>query len=173
MPSQENVGSFLILGSNIGDRSSYLKRALEILSATSGVEMRLSSGIYETEAVEIKDQPDFLNSAVSISTCLTPSGLLRMIKGIEASLGRVDRGRWREREIDIDIVFFGDVVQNSGDLTIPHPKAHLRRFVLEPLNEIAATFVHPVLKKTVSELLSCCPDLSAVIRVADSIVTAV
>lgn len=170
MPSQEKVGSFLILGSNLGDRYYYLKSALENLTEETGLELQSTSGIYETEPVEIKDQPDFLNLAVGISTSLDPSTLLHLIKDIEVSIGRMDRGRWHAREIDIDIIFYDGVVQDSNELTIPHPKTHLRRFVLEPLNEIAAEFVHPVFNKTIGELLSRCPDLSAVRRVADSLV---
>ncbi len=154
--------SYLSLGSNLGDRMGYLNRAIEAVSALPGVEVTSLSGVYETDPVGVVDQPRYLNMAAEVVTDLAPEKLLSALKGIEESMGRVHRSRWREREIDIDIIFYGGEVVRSDNLVIPHERAHLRRFVLQPLSEIAPAMRHPVLHKTVAELLAGCGDHSAV-----------
>lgn len=140
----------------------YLRRSVDSISALSGVEVRSKSAVYETEPVGIIDQPPFLNLAIGVVTNLPPGEFLNSLKRIEKTIGRVERPRWREREIDIDIIFYGNATMKSDSLTIPHQRAHLRRFVLEPLSEIAPAFEHPVLHKTVKELLFECGDNSGV-----------
>jgi 2-amino-4-hydroxy-6-hydroxymethyldihydropteridine diphosphokinase len=156
-----------MFGSNLGDRYAFLRRAFDLMSQLTDVKLSAVSGIYETEPVEVADQPSFLNVAASISTSLTPFGLLRKLKEIESRVGRIDRGRWREREIDIDIIFYGDEEFETKELTIPHPKAHLRKFVLQALSEIAPDHIHPVFHKTVSQLLLECGDGSSFTRIEE------
>lgn len=165
--SMEDVECFLVFGSNLGDRGAFLRQAFDLMLQSNDMKLSTVSGVYETEPVEVSDQPSFLNVAASISTSLTPIGLLAKLKEIESRVGRIDRGRWREREIDIDIVFYGDEQLETKELTIPHPKAHLRRFVLQALNEIAPDYMHPVFHKTVKQLLSECGDRSSVTRVEE------
>ena len=165
----ESVEAFLSLGSNLGDREGFLKRAIGFVSRLPGTMVEKVSGIYETEPVEVVDQPLFLNVAACILTSSKPVDLLRSLKEIEKTTGRVPRERWHEREIDIDIIFYGEEAMDTGELTVPHPKAHLRRFVLEPLNEIAPAYLHPVFHKTVGQLLKECADISAVNRLSDRI----
>lgn len=157
--------SLLMLGSNLGDRYTFLKKGFEMLSRSEGVKISDASGIYETEPVGVTDQPSFLNAAVRVSTVLAPLDLLRKLRDIETDVGRKPRGRWREREIDADIIFYDQEVLETNDLTIPHPKAHLRRFVLQPISEITPNYLHPIFLKTVSQLLRECKDASAVVRI--------
>ena len=152
---------FLGLGSNLGDRGANVQQALTDLERW-GVKVILSSSLYETEPVGNIDQPRFLNMTVKASTDRSPEDLLTVVLSIERSLGRVRRGKWGPRTIDVDILFYGDRVVGESGLVIPHPRLHERRFVLEPMNEIAPDFVHPVLKKSIKELLNACPDKSIV-----------
>ncbi|MCL5020458.1 MAG: 2-amino-4-hydroxy-6-hydroxymethyldihydropteridine diphosphokinase [Bacteroidetes bacterium] len=156
--------SYLSLGSNLGDRLGYLNRSIDLISGLKGVTIRGTSAVYETEPVGVIDQPPFLNLALGVMTASEPAEFLAALKEIERKIGRVHRDRWREREIDIDIIFYADRSLTSDDLTIPHGRAHLRRFVLQPLSDIAPNFEHPVLHKTVAQLLSVCPDNSGVRR---------
>jgi 2-amino-4-hydroxy-6-hydroxymethyldihydropteridine diphosphokinase len=138
--------------------------AVSMLSAFARVAS--VSSAYETEPVGPKDQPDFINCAACIETDLPPEKLLAELQSIEDSLGRIRRGRWRERSIDLDIVFYDGLVMNTDALTIPHPRAHLRRFVLEPLAEINPGLIHPVLGATVSELLHSLENGEKVVKTA-------
>jgi len=143
--------AYLGLGSNLGDRKQNLVRALDLLSQHVVIE-QLSS-VYETEPVGYKEQPLFLNTVCRISTELNPEKLLRLAKKIESELGRTPAFPNAPRRIDIDILFYGDEVLNTRDLTIPHPRLVERAFVLVPLAEIAPDLVHPGNKKTVKKLL--------------------
>lgn len=154
--------SYLSLGSNLGDRLGYLVRCIDYISGVPGVTVTATSGIYETDPVGIPNQNLFLNLALGVTTVLEPADLLESMKEIERKVGRVHRERWREREIDIDIVFYAGTSISTESLTIPHERAHLRRFVLQPLSDIAPYFEHPVLHKTVVQLLAECPDNSGV-----------
>ncbi|MBO9614451.1 MAG: 2-amino-4-hydroxy-6-hydroxymethyldihydropteridine diphosphokinase [Dyadobacter sp.] len=155
---------FLLLGSNLGDRGQVLASAREAIAAQAGSIIR-QSAIYETEPWGNTDQPVFLNQVLEISTSLLPEDLLRIILNIEHDLGRVRYERWGARVIDIDILYFGQTVMDSARLTLPHPRIQDRRFVLAPLAEIAAGFVHPLLQKTSAQLLEQCPDTSAVSKI--------
>ena len=149
--------TYLLLGGNLGDRLSYLAQAREGLARQVGSILR-SSGIYETAAWGKTDQPAFLNQVLEVQTELQPAQLLQKINNLEQELGRVRLEHWGARVIDIDILFYEDMVLQSQRLTIPHPQLHLRRFTLLPLAELAPNLQHPVLGKTVTELLAVCPD---------------
>jgi GTP cyclohydrolase-4 len=143
--------AYLGLGSNLGDRQNNLIQALQQLKSQAKVEK--VSSFYETEPVGFLDQPFFINAVCLISTDLDPRQLFSFIKRIERRMGRQPAFRNAPRPIDIDILFYDDLILDSPELTIPHPALHQRAFVLVPLSEIAPNLVHPVLKKTVVELL--------------------
>jgi 2-amino-4-hydroxy-6-hydroxymethyldihydropteridine diphosphokinase len=146
------VTAYLSLGSNLGDRASNLRDAIAHLG-TIGAVTAISS-LYETEPVEVVDQSWFLNCVVAIETELAPEELLRSLLAIERSMGRQRLSQKGPRKIDIDIVLYGDEVIGRKELKIPHPAMHHRRFVLEPLAEIASEACHPLLHKTAREMLA-------------------
>lgn len=129
--------TYLELGTNLGDREDYLARALVLLEATEGIRPGQMSRVYCSKAWGVVDQPDFLNVCVQIYTDLTPQDLLTVCKRIERALGRQVRQRWGPREIDIDILMMDGIDMDTPELTIPHWRLSQRRFVLEPLAEIA------------------------------------
>ncbi len=147
---------YLLLGSNEGDRQSWLQRAIDQLSAIGSIVLR--SHVYETAAWGLEEQPAFLNMALSLHTQLSAHALLSATRNIEQNLGRQRTLKWGQRTLDIDILFYNDEVIDTPDLTIPHPFIQERRFALAPLNELAPTLVHPIFKKTIAELLSICND---------------
>ena len=150
-------GIFLLLGSNLGERRESLANARKVLSLEIGPIIK-SSAIHESSAWGLKEQPDFLNQVVQIETEIDPHTLLRKIQGIEIELGRVRYEKWGPRKIDIDILYYHDLVMATEDLILPHPGIPERRFTLEPLKEIAPDFIHPLLLKTNSELLDASKD---------------
>jgi 2-amino-4-hydroxy-6-hydroxymethyldihydropteridine diphosphokinase len=157
----ELTTAYLSIGSNLGNRQENLDRALKLISER----MRVGkiSSIYDTEPVGNVNQPRFLNLACEVFTRLTPEGLLALIKGFEQKMGRYGRSG-EPRIIDIDIVLFGDVVLDTPDLVIPHPRMHERSFVLIPLTEIAPDVVHPVLKKKIKELNKAAKEVQGVMK---------
>ncbi len=142
---------YLSLGSNIGDRESYLRKAIAQLQTTGRI-VSVSS-FYETEPVEVTNQAWFLNCAMALETAEKPEQLMASILDIEQQMGRQRLQNKGPRVIDIDILLFGDMVLDSAQLKIPHPAMDQRRFVLEPLAEIAPEVRHPVRRKTIRELL--------------------
>ena len=154
---------FISMGSNIGDRVENCRKALEEISAWARI-VNVSS-VYETEPVGRGDQEDFINCAAEIETPLSPHELLARFKSTENKLGRVSGERWGPRVIDIDIIFYGNLIIDSEELQIPHLSAHVRRFVLEPLCEIEPGFIHPGCGITVSELLQNLEDEKIVTKV--------
>jgi len=154
---------YLSLGSNVGDREAQLRDAENRL-AQLGRLIAVSS-FYETEPVEFTQQPWFLNCAVAIETSSTPEDLMASILRIEKEMGRQRLENKGPRSIDIDFLLFADVIVQSSELTIPHPAMHRRRFVLEPLAEIAPQALHPLFKKTIRELLNALPDGQTVRRI--------
>jgi len=142
----------IALGSNLGDREMNLKTAIVKMKGRCMYIEKLSSFV-ETEPYGYTDQPKFLNAVCLVETDLSPRTLLNTLLEIEREMGRVRTVKWGPRVIDLDIVFYEDLIVNEEGLIIPHPDAHNRLFVLEPLSEIAPDLVHPVLKKTVQELL--------------------
>ncbi len=156
------VTAYLSLGSNLGDRQSTLREAIRRLSDLGTV--KKVSSFYETEPVEFTAQPWFVNCAVELKTDLSARDLLNGMLGIEHSMGRERTQPKGPRLIDLDILLHGESVIHEHGLTIPHPAMHERRFVLEPLAEIAPEAVHPSLKATISELLEALPRNSAGVR---------
>jgi 2-amino-4-hydroxy-6-hydroxymethyldihydropteridine diphosphokinase len=152
--------AYLSLGSNLGDREHSLREAISRLE-TVGRVVSVSS-LYETEPVEFADQEWFLNCVVALETTMTPEQLMGALLNIEQSMGRQRVQKKGPRTIDLDILLYGDAALDSPDLTIPHPAMHQRRFVLEPLAEIAPDARHPALKKTARELLTGLPPGQAV-----------
>ena len=147
MTTRERV--FLGVGSNVGRRGDRLRRAARAIAALPGTRVRRASSIYETSPVGPR-QADYLNAVLEIATNLPPGELLRALKSLERALGRRPRGRWRPREIDIDILFYGCRRVRAPGLTVPHPRWGERRFVLDPLAEIAPRFRDPATGRTVT-----------------------
>lgn len=141
------------LASSFGDREANLNEALRRLASLG--EIKAVSTFHDTEPVDFLDQPRFLNAAALLETTLDPEALMRGLLAIEREMGREREGLPAKgpRIIDLDLLLYDNTVHSTADLTVPHPAMHERRFVLEPLNEIAPNMVHPVLKLTVSELL--------------------
>ena len=141
----------LLLGSNLGDRQSFLERAIAQIEADIAPLVK-ASAVYETQSWGKTDAPDYLNQVVLLRTDLKPRPVLEKILDIEGKLGRKREGRWGSRTIDIDILFYGGEIVDEPGLHIPHPELHKRLFTLEPLNEIAPDLMHPVLNKKISQL---------------------
>lgn len=146
--------AFLSLGSNKGDRLSVIQQAVNFLSADNSIEIAAASSFYETEPWGKKNQNWFVNAVIAVRTELSPVELLRVCQDIEARLGRKRESEehWGERPIDIDILFYDNLILSNEILTIPHKFVHKRAFALVPMLEIKANYVHPVLNKTISEL---------------------
>lgn len=142
------INVLLLLGSNLGDRQLFLKKAIDLIEHDIA-HISKASSIYETQSWGKTDAPDYLNQVILLETSLSARAVLQRILGIEQLLGRRREEKWGSRTIDIDILFYGDSVINEPGLHIPHPELHNRRFTLEPLAEIAPDFKHPVLNKSI------------------------
>ncbi len=148
---------YLSIGTNKGNRYSFIKEALRLIRKDIG-KVILMSKIYETKSWGFQSD-DFLNICIMIKSELLPIELLNKLKNIEDRIGRIRNStKILAREIDIDILFYSDKVVDYKDLIIPHPRLHLRNFVLYPLNDIASDFIHPILLKPINELLEECED---------------
>jgi 2-amino-4-hydroxy-6-hydroxymethyldihydropteridine diphosphokinase len=154
---------FLSLGSNMGNRLKNLEQAVAVVNGMAAAPFSIkSSNVYETAPWGKTEQPAFLNAVISFETVLPPAQLLEKLLSGEKMMGRVRDEKWGPRMIDLDILYYNDQVVELDQLRIPHPEIASRRFVLQPLCDLAPDFVHPVLKRTNRELLESCPDLLAV-----------
>jgi len=147
-PSLALVG----LGSNLGDRQGLIQAAMQSLAGIEGIEIVRVSPLVETDPEDVCDQPDFLNGAASLRTSLSAGDLLTAMLDVEAALGRVRTVRQGPRTVDLDLLFYDQKVMVTRKLVLPHPRLHMRSFVLDPLSRIAPGFRHPILGRTVKEL---------------------
>lgn len=157
--------SFVLLGSNMGDRIAILNNAIDIIECRCGRIVKKSS-LYESEPWGFDAEQNFLNQAICVETELSAHDLLKELLNIEKELGRKryeNKKGYESRPIDLDVIYYGDMINDDEDLILPHPRLHLRKFVLMPLCEIAADFIHPVFNKTNLELMEVCNDTSEVV----------
>jgi len=145
--------TYISLGSNLGNREKNIQSAIKLISCTPSITIVNLSPIYETEPVGFKEQNWFLNAVIELETTLLPQKLLVVLKEIEAKLGKKIERKWGPRTIDLDILLYDDIILDLPDLQIPHKLMHERRFVLVPLAQLSPNLIHPVLKKTMKELL--------------------
>ncbi|EJO5348846.1 2-amino-4-hydroxy-6-hydroxymethyldihydropteridine diphosphokinase [Clostridium botulinum] len=143
--------AYVAFGSNMGEKENYIKKALEKIEE-KGIKIIKVSPIYETEPYGVLDQDSFLNGMVKIETNLTPEDLIKKLLYIEKQLDRVRERKWGPRTIDLDIIFYDDLIINKENLIIPHKDMENREFVLKPLCDIDENLIHPVLKKSVKQL---------------------
>ena len=159
-------GKILLLGTNLEDRWNNLIICREMIAKDVGNILKASS-IYETAAWGKTDQPSFLNQVLIVETELTPVELLKALNAIENKMGRVRKEKWGERLIDIDILYFDDLLMDTAELKIPHPEITNRRFTLEPLNELVPDLVDPRVGMSINEMLATCKD-PCIVKKADS-----
>ncbi|MEE9259309.1 MAG: 2-amino-4-hydroxy-6-hydroxymethyldihydropteridine diphosphokinase [Nitrospinaceae bacterium] len=148
------VIAYIGVGSNLGSPRENCEQAIEYLHSHSDIELISRSSFYETEPIGVKNQDWFINAAVKTRTLLKPVKLLDTLLAIERKMGRQRREKWGPRIIDLDLLFYGDLILKKENLQLPHPEIASRKFVLEPMREIAGDHRHPVLNKTISELLN-------------------
>jgi len=156
--------ALLALGSNMGRPRDFLQFALDELAQLG--QITAQSDVYLTAAWGLEDQADFENMALALQCKLKPEELLKACLNIEAKAGRIRKQKWGPRCLDIDILFYDELVLNTPTLQIPHPQLHLRRFVLEPLQQIQPLFIHPQLQLSVQDLLDRCQDPLPVQKIA-------
>jgi 2-amino-4-hydroxy-6-hydroxymethyldihydropteridine diphosphokinase len=150
--------AYLLIGGNLGERSVYLQQAIQLIGESCG-NIVDSSAIYETAAWGVTDQPSFFNQALILKTDLAPEILMQQLLQIEEQMGRKRIIKMGPRIIDLDILLIDDIIMSTGLLTLPHPALPSRRFALLPLSEIAPALVHPVLNRSISQLLAECTDV--------------
>lgn len=156
--------AYVSIGSNLGDRLEYLKKAWHLLQAQEKIQLMQLSSCYETEPLGYTDQGKFINAAFSLQTDYSPHVLLEILQGVESSLGRERTVRWGPRSVDLDILFFANTVLQDRLLTIPHPRLTERAFILVPLAEIAPLLLHPLTGKTIRQHLEEVEGRSGVVR---------
>ena len=144
--------AYIGLGSNLGDRRDYIDKALQLLRNSTGIDTVRVSNIIESEPLASMDQPLYLNAVAEIKTTLPPHELFEQMVDIEKAIDREKKGKWSSRTIDLDLLFFGDQILNTPDLTVPHSQMHLRSFILKPLSQLAADLIHPVLNVSIEIL---------------------
>jgi 2-amino-4-hydroxy-6-hydroxymethyldihydropteridine diphosphokinase len=149
--------AYLLIGGNLGNRSANLQKAIQMIEQNCGQVVQ-SSAIYETEAWGLTDQPAFYNQALKIETDYPPERLMHLLLQIEQEMGRTRHIKLGPRTIDLDMLFYDQIILNTAFLVLPHPAIVERRFVLLPLSEIAPNFNHPILHNSIQQLLIACTD---------------
>ena len=149
--------AYIALGSNLGDKEANLRQALKML-LVKGLQIRSVSSFFKTEPYGVTDQPEFINAVACAKTDLAPEKLLKLLLDTELEMGRVRLRHWGERNIDLDLLLYDDLIYYSEKLVLPHPDMQNRLFVLQPLSEIAADKIHPVYKKSIQNLLKSLTD---------------
>ena len=149
--------AYIALGSNLGDKEANLRQALKML-LVKGLQIRSVSSFFKTEPYGVTDQPEFINAVACVKTDLAPEKLLKLHLDTELEMGRVRLRHWGERNIDLDLLLYDDLIYYSEKLVLPHPDMQNRLFVLQPLSEIAADKIHPVYKKSIQNLLKSLTD---------------
>ncbi len=150
---------YIALGSNLGDRVSHLREAADQLGALPRTEIAARSAVYETEPIGPVEQGPFLNAAVKLTSELEPLALLHHLQVIEREAGRLREGRWGPRTLDLDLLLYDDRIVSTNELILPHPRLHERRFVLQPLCDIAPNVIHPSLDEPMCTLLDRSPPM--------------
>ena len=153
MPLAEMKTAYIGVGSNLGDKLYNCSKAIELVDKMDNCTVKSRSPFYRTEPVGVASQDWYVNGVISVETGLSPHDLLRSLLSIESGMGRVRKQRWESRIIDLDILLYGHDVIDDKHLTVPHPLMHARRFVLMPMVQLNPDLVHPVLGRTMSELL--------------------
>jgi len=166
--TKQNI-TYIGFGSNIEDRLAFIKNAAEEINNDENCKILKFSSIYETKPFGEKDQANFLNAVAKIETNLSPREFFQLIKKIERKLGRKDTYKWGPREIDLDLLFYNDIVFSDEKLTVPHPGIPQRDFVITPLVEIEPMLFHPVLKQKISDIYISESDRN-IIRIIDQII---
>ena len=149
--------AYIALGSNLGDKEANLRQALKML-LVKGLQIRSVSSFFKTEPYGVTDQPEFINAVACVKTDLAPEMLLKLLLDTELEMGRVRLRHWGERNIDLDLLLYDDLIYYSEKLVLPHPDMQNRLFVLQPLSEIAADKIHPVYKTSIQNLLKSLTD---------------
>lgn len=167
--SHKNHIAYIALGSNVGDRFNNLKNAVNYLLQSNKVDLIQSSSVYESLPYGNHNQQNFYNAVIKIKTSLLPFELFYLLKKTELKLGRQIRERWGPREIDLDILFYDDLILTDDVLTLPHKGIHLRDFVLLPLVELDKNFVHPLLKTSLTVLLNRVKDRTIISKLDESL----
>jgi len=161
---------YLCLGGNLGNCLTTFSKVCALIKQEIG-KVTEQSSLYQSQAWGMENAPDFLNQVIKVETKISVEALLIILLEIEKKLGRerTETTTYQSRLIDVDILFFNKKIIKTKTLEIPHPRLHLRKFVLEPLNEIAPNFIHPILNKSISELLELCPDTGQVKKLSHAV----
>lgn len=155
--------AFILLGGNLGERAYFLRQAIQKINELPDTTIIQYSSVYETSPWGFKHENDFLNQVIAVKTLMPPVQFMGALLETENQLGRKRNGNGYEgRNIDIDMLFYGETVMNTHKLKLPHPRLHLRNFTLIPLNEIAPNLIHPIFQKTIRQLMIECPDTQKV-----------
>jgi len=154
--------AYIGIGSNLGDTVLNCKHSIARIDGTSGCEVTARSDLFKTEPEGVAGQQWYANCVIEVKTERTPHDLLDSLMAIEHEMGRIRKKKWESRIIDLDLLIFGELVLDSPDLVVPHPLLHTRRFVLEPLVQVAPELVHPILNITIQRLLKKLPKESYV-----------
>lgn len=156
--------AYIALGSNLGDKEAYLKHGIQSMEQSKDFRVKSVSSFLTTRPYGMKEQDNFLNGCMKVETLLTPEELLDFLQGVERSVNRVRQGKWGPRTLDLDILFYDDIIMDADNLKIPHVDLQNRDFVLEPLKQIAPNYYHPVLHETISRLAEKVPGEPTIVK---------